>query len=164
MALRTVIWLLSLIVIASTARAVLAQDQAPEVDAKTVGPQDLSRANADPIGKLEGLWQVDRVDGRAPSDTLRGRVLRIDRQSVTTLTLGTCINPSFAEQLGSISVACLGQTLASASWDPGKPGTIQWSEGDLRAVLHRLSGTEALQAVPAEDEGAGDDQGTDEAQ
>jgi hypothetical protein len=130
-----------------------------------VGPQDLTRTTADPVEKLIGVWQVAKIEGSAPSDSLRGRVLRIDRQSVATLTLGTCTNPSFAEQLGSITVSCLGQSLASAAWDPQEPGTLQWSEGGLQAVLHRISGTEALDSPPAaEDAAPEDEEGTEDAQ
>lgn len=140
----------------------VAQDQ--------VGPQDLTRTTADPIEKLVGIWQVAKIEGSAPSDSLRGRVLRIDRQSVATLTRGTCTNPSFAEQLGSITVSCLGQSLASAAWNPQEPGTLQWSEGGLQAVLHRISGTEALDSPPAaedaapKDEELPDEEGVEDAQ
>jgi hypothetical protein len=135
----------------------MAQDQ--------VGPEDLTRTTMDPVDKLVGVWQVAKIEGSAPSDSLRGRVLRIDRQSVATLTLGTCTNPSFAEQLGSITVSCLGQSLASAAWNPQEPGTLQWSEGGLQAVLHRISGTEALDSPPAaEDAAPEDEEGVEDAQ
>ncbi|MDQ7247258.1 hypothetical protein [Dongia sedimenti] len=136
----------------------LAQDE--------VGPVDLTRATMDPVEKLVGVWRVDRIDGSAPADSLRGRVLRIDRQSVATLTRGSCSNPSFAEQLGSITVTCLGQDLAIAAWNPQEPGTLQWSEGGLQAVLHRLSGTEALDSPPAAaaDAVPEDDEPTEDAQ
>ena len=124
-------------------------------EAKTAGPQDLSRAAADPIDKITGVWRVDRLDGTVPSDTLQGSVLKVDRQSVTTLISGSCTNPSFAEQLGSITITCLGQALATASWDPQEPGKLQWSEGSLAAVLSRISGTEALKSPPAAAEGTG---------
>jgi hypothetical protein len=130
-----------------------------------VGPEDLTRSTLDPVEKLVGIWRVDKIDGSAPSDALQGRVLRIDRQSVATLTLGTCTNPSFAEQLGSITVACLGQSLATAAWNPQEPGTLQWSEGSFQAVLHRLSGTETLDSPPAaEDAAPEDEEGTEDAQ
>jgi hypothetical protein len=130
-----------------------------------VGPEDLTRTTLDPVEKLVGVWRVDKIDGSAPSDSLQGRVLRIDRQSVATLTLGTCTNPTFAEQLGSITVACLGQSLATAAWNPQAAGTLQWSEGGLQAVLHRLSGTEALDSPPAAENAApDDDEGTEDAQ
>ena len=115
-----------------------------------VGPQDLTRSTKDPVEKLVGLWRVEKIDERLSSDALKGRVLRIDRQSVGTLTLGTCTNPGFTEQLGSITVTCLGQDLAAAAWDPDAPGTIEWTERDLRFVLRRISGTEALDSPPAE--------------
>jgi hypothetical protein len=158
MAQRTVTrLLLGAFLLASMPLLAQAQDQ--------VGPQDLTRNTNDPVDRLVGLWRVDRIDLNAPSDWLRGRVLRIDRQAVETLTLGTCTNPSFAEQLGSITVACLGQDLASAAWDPEAPGTLQWSEGGFKARLKRISGTEALgspppaaDAVPTEDEGSEDAQ------
>lgn len=114
-----------------------------------VGPEDLTRSTADPVEKLVGLWRVDRIDARLSSDALTGRTLRIDRQSVATLTLGTCTNPSFVEQLGSITVACLGRDLATVAWNPQEPGMIDWSERDLRFVLRRISGTEALDSPPA---------------
>lgn len=130
-----------------------------------VGPDDLTRSTADPIEKLVGLWRVDKIEGSVPSDALQGRVLRIDRQSVATLTLGTCTNPSFDEELGSITVICLGQNLASAAWDPQTPGTIHWSEGGFQAVLHRISGTEALDSPPAAESAAPEDEeGTEDAQ
>jgi len=136
-----------------------------------VGPQDLTRNTLDAIEKLVGVWRVDQVAGKAP-DGLKGRTLRIDRQSVATLTLGTCTNPSFAEHLGSLSIACIGQNIASAAWNPQKPGTLQWTEGDFQVVLRRISGTEALDSPPpaaapagAESgEGEGTDEGTGDAQ
>jgi hypothetical protein len=103
----------------------------------------------DPVEKLVGVWRVDKLDERLSSDALMGRVLRIDRQSVETLALGTCTNPGFAEQLGSITVTCLGQDLAAVAWNPEEPGTIEWSEQGLRFVLRRISGTEALNSPPA---------------
>ena len=135
-----------------------------------VGPQDLTRSTKDPVEKLVGLWRVEKLDERLSSDALKGRVLRIDRQSIETLTLGTCTNPGFTEQLGSITVTCLGQDLAQAAWDPDAPGTIEWTERDLRFVLRRISGTEALDsppaetAVPAESEPAEEEEGTEDAQ
>jgi len=122
-----------------------------------VGPQDLNRTTMDPVEKLVGVWRVDQVSGDAASHALKGRVLRIDRQSVATLTLGTCTNPSFAEQLGSITVACVGQNLATASWNPQEPGALQWTEGGVQAVLHRLSGTEALDSPPPAQDAAPQD-------
>jgi hypothetical protein len=130
----------------------------------TVGPDDLTRTTLDPVEKLVGVWRVDRIDGSAPSDALQGRVLRIDRQSAATLTLGTCSNPSFAEQLGSITVVCLGQTLATATWNPQEPGRLLWSEGGFQAVLHRISGTEALDSPPAAEDAAPQEEGTEDAQ
>jgi hypothetical protein len=135
-----------------------------------VGPQDLTRTTADPVEKLVGVWRVDRVEGNAPAAGLKGHVFRIDRQSVATLTLGTCTNPGFTEKLGSIDIGCVGQSLASAAWDPQQPGTLQWSEAGIQAVLHRISGTEALDSPPpaaapnegGEEGAAGDDEGTDE--
>jgi hypothetical protein len=128
-----------------------------------VGPSDLTRDTRDPVDRLVGLWRVDRIELDAKSDGLRGRVLRIDRQAVETLTLGTCTNPGFVEQLGSIAVSCLGRELATAAWNPEEPGMIQWSEAGFKARLKRISGTEALGspppaagASPAEDEGSED--------
>jgi hypothetical protein len=111
-----------------------------------------------------GLWRVDQIEGAAPANVATGQVLRIDRQSVATLTQGTCSNPSFDEALGAVTVACLGQELASAAWNPEQPGTLRWSEGKLQAQLSRISGTEAIdspppaaeEAAPAEDEGSED--------
>jgi hypothetical protein len=160
MAQRTVMRLCLLVVILMPAGAsaiAMAQD--------LVGPEDLTRTTLDPVEKLVGVWRVDQVDGSAPSDSLQGRVLRIDRQSVATLTLGTCTNPSFAEQLGSITVSCLGQDLASAAWNPQEPGRLQWSEGSFQAVLHRISGTEALDSPSAAESEAPDgEEGVGEAQ
>ena len=155
--------LIGAMMVGATGLAV-AQDQ--------VGPKDLTRTTMDPVEKLVGVWQVATIAGSAASDSLRGRVLRIDRQSVATLTLGTCTNPTFAEQLGSITVSCLGQDLASAAWNPQEPGRLQWSEGGFQAVLHRISGTEALDspppaedaAPPAEDVAPEDEEGTEDAQ
>jgi hypothetical protein len=132
-----------------------------------VGPKDLTRNTSDPVEKLVGLWRVDKVEGSASPNIAAGQVLRIDRQSVATLTQGTCSNPRFDEKLGSITVACLGQDLASAAWNPEEPGTLQWSEGKLQAKLSRISGTETLgspppaatDAVPAEEE-----EGTEDAE
>jgi len=124
----------------------LAQDQ--------VGPQDLTRTTADPVEKLVGLWQVTKLDPQLSSNAMLGRMLRIDRQSVATLTLGTCTNPSFAEQLGSVTVTCLGQDLATAAWKPQEPGTIEWTERGLSFALHRISGTEALDSPPAAENAA----------
>jgi hypothetical protein len=130
-----------------------------------VGPQDLTRNTNDPVDRLVGLWRVDQVEGTAPAGVTAGQVLRIDRQSVATLTQGTCSNPSFDEELGAITVACLGQTLASAAWNPEQPGNLRWSEGDLHAQLSRISGTEAIdspppaaeEAAPAEDQEGSED-------
>jgi len=134
---------------------------------EAVGPHDLTRSTADPVEKLVGLWRVDSVAPGAPSGVVAGQMLRIDRQSVATLTLGTCSNPGFDEKLGAITVSCLGQDLAAAAWDPQVPGTLHWSEGALQAVLSRISGTEAMDSPPpaeaaAPDEGA--DEGTEEAE
>ena len=130
-----------------------------------VGPQDLTRNTNDPVDRLVGLWRVDKIEGAAPAGIAAGLVLRIDRQSVATLTQGTCSNPSFDEELGAITVACLGQTLASAAWNPEQPGNLRWSEGNLHAQLSRISGTEAIdspppaaeEAAPAEDEEGSED-------
>ena len=141
---------------------VVAQEQA--------GPEDLTRSTADPVDKLVGLWRVEKIDERLSSDALQGRVLRIDRQSVVTLTLGTCANPGFTEQLGSITVTCLGQDLATAAWNPDAPGTIEWTERGFLTVLRRISGTEALDyppaesALPAESEAPDEEEGTEDAQ
>lgn len=115
----------------------------------TAGPKDLTRSAMDPVDKITGMWQVDKVDGSTSSDTLVGTALKIDRQSVTTLESGSCTNPSFVEQLGTIAIACVGQGLATASFDPQSPGKLQWTEGGLSASLHRISGTETLQSPPA---------------
>jgi hypothetical protein len=130
-----------------------------------VGPQDLTRNTNDPVDRLVGLWRVDQVEGNTPAGVTAGQVLRIDRQSVATLTQGTCSNPSFDEELGAITVACLGQELAAAAWNPEQPGSLRWSEGDLHAMLSRISGTEAIDspppaaedAAPAEDEEGSED-------
>ena len=127
------------------------------------GPQDLTRTTADPVEKLVGLWRVVAVEGTATSAV--GQVLRIDRHSVATLTQGTCSNPGFDEKLGSLTVACLGQNLASAAWNPQEPGMLQWSEGKLQAKLSRISGTETLDspppaatdAVPADEDAGSED-------
>jgi len=132
-----------------------------------VGPQDLTRNTTDPVDRLVGLWRVDEIDGTAPSGVAAGQVLRIDRQSVATLTQGTCSNPSFDEELGAINVACLGQDLAAAAWNPEQPGTLRWSEGKLHAQLSRISGTEAIDSPPAAAEDAApaeEDEGTEDAQ
>jgi hypothetical protein len=132
-----------------------------------VGPKDLTRNTSDPVDKLVGVWRVDRVEGTAPTDVAAGQVLRIDRQSVATLTQGTCSNPSFDEKLGTITVVCLGQDLAAAAWNPEQPGTLQWSEGKLQAKLSRISGTETLDSPPpaATDEvPPEDEEGTEDAE
>lgn len=132
-----------------------------------VGPQDLTRNTTDPVDRLVGLWRVDKIDGTAPAGVAAGQVLRIDRQSVVTLTQGTCSNPSFDEELGAITVACLGQDLASAAWNPEQPGSLRWSEGKLHAQLSRISGTEAIDSPPpaAEDTApAEDEEGSEDAE
>ena len=132
-----------------------------------VGPQDLTRNTNDPVDRLVGLWRVDHVEGAASANVTTGQVLRIDRQSVATLTQGTCSNPSFDEELGAITVACLGQKLASAAWNPEQPGSLRWSEGNLHAALSRISGTEAIDSPPpaAEDAAPAEDQeGSEEAE
>jgi hypothetical protein len=121
-----------------------AADPAVAVTAKTVGPQDLTRSIANPLERLIGLWRVVSVEGHPPATALVGRRLRIDRDSAASLAHGTCTNPHFAESLGSFTISCLGQPLGVAVWDPQRPGTIRWSEGDVEAVLRRVSGTEAL--------------------
>jgi hypothetical protein len=147
MAQRTVTrLLLGAIILAGAPCVAPAQEQ--------VGPQDLTRNTTDPVDRLVGLWHVDKIEGAAPANIAAGQVLRIDRQSVATLTLGTCSNPSFDEALGVITVTCLGQNLASAAWNPEQPGSLRWSEGDLRAMLSRISGTEAIDSPPPAAEGA----------
>ncbi|GAB2175333.1 hypothetical protein DLREEDagr8_08910 [Dongia sp. agr-C8] len=133
-----------------------AQDQA--------GPQDLTRNTTDPIDRLVGLWRVDKIEGAAPADVGSGQVLRIDRQSVATLTQGTCSNPSFDEDLGAITVTCLGQDLASAAWNPEQPGNLYWVEGGLRVELSRISGTEAIDSPPPAAGEATPDEGTEGAE
>jgi hypothetical protein len=132
---------------------------------QAVGPKDLTRDTRDPVDRLVGLWHVDKIEGTAPSGVVSGGVLRIDRQTVATLTLGTCSNPGFDEALGAITVTCLGQKLALAEWNPERPGSLRWSEGDLHAQLRRISGTEAIDSPPPaaedaapveEDQGSGD--------
>jgi hypothetical protein len=125
----------------AAANGVLAQEQG---GITKVGPEELARINSEPLARVEGLWRVERVEGSAAATALEGHALRIDRQSVATLTGGTCTNPSFAERPGSILVNCLGQALAAIAWNPEAPAMITWSEGSLRAVLLRVSGTEAL--------------------
>ena len=127
----------------------LVEHPAVAVTAKTAGPQDLTRSIADPLDKLVGVWRVVQVEarqvgGQVPSDQLVGQRLRVDRESVVTLTRGVCVNPHFAEALGSFTITCLGQPLAAAAWNPQRPGTIRWAEGGFEAVLKRISGTEAL--------------------
>jgi hypothetical protein len=157
MAQRTVTrYLLGALLLASLPCLALAQDQ--------VGPNDLTRNTRDPVDRLVGLWRVDRLDLDAPSDWLRGRVLRIDRQTVETLTQGTCTNPSFAEQLGAITVSCLGQDLAAAAWNPEAPGTIQWSEAGFKARLKRISGTETLDSPPPAADAPAEDEGSEESE
>ncbi len=125
-----------------------------------VGPQDLTRNTTDPVDRLVGLWRVERVEGEAAANVGSGQVLRIDRQSVATLTQGTCSNPSFEPELGAITVACLGQDLASAAWNPEQPGSLYWVEGSLQVELSRISGTEAIDSPPpAADEAAPVDDG-----
>ncbi len=133
-----------------------------------VGPQDLTRNTADPVDRLVGLWRVERVEGEAAAGVGSGQVLRIDRQSVATLTQGICSNPSFAENLGAITVICLGRDLASAAWNPEQPGSLFWAEGGVRAELSRISGTEAIDSPPpaAAEEAAPatDDAGSEDAE
>jgi hypothetical protein len=133
-----------------------AQDQA--------GPQDLTRNTADPIDRLAGLWQVERIEGAAPADVGAGRVLRIDRQSVATLSQGTCSNPGFVEALGAVTVTCLGQELAAAAWNPEQPGHLYWVEGGLKAELSRISGTEAIDSPPPAADAAVQEQGSEDAE
>jgi hypothetical protein len=159
MAQRTVIRLLIGALMLAVPCFASAQDQ--------VGPQDLTRNTNDPVDRLVGLWRVDQIEGAAPAGVAAGYVLRIDRQSVATLTQGTCSNPSFDEELGAITVACLGQELASAAWNPEQPGSLRWSEGKLHATLSRISGTEAIDSPPpaAEDAAPVEDQeGSEEAE
>jgi hypothetical protein len=154
--------------------AVMAPGLAFAQETTTAGPKDLTRSTMDPVDKIVGMWQVGKVDGATTSDTLEGGVLQIDRQAVTTLESGTCTNPRFIEQLGTINIECLGQGLASASWDPQAPGKLQWSEGGLTAALRRISGTETLQspateggddqAAPAEEDGSDEGEGDEQAQ
>jgi hypothetical protein len=158
MAQRTVIRLLIGVLLLAPCVA-SAQDQ--------VGPKDLTRNTTDPVDRLVGLWRVDQVEGTASAGIAARQVLRIDRRSVATLTQGTCSNPSFDEELGAITVACLGQTLASAAWNPEQPGSLRWSEGNLHAVLSRISGTEAIDSPPPAAEEAApaeDDEGVEEAE
>jgi len=97
----------------------------------------------DPATALTGLWRVDKVEGDYDTAAaLIGRVMRIDRDAVASLTGGTCSNPGFAPDpaVGGIAVTCLGQRLATADWQAGEPDTLQWAEPNVQAVLHRISG------------------------
>ena len=75
---------------------------------------------------------------------MMGRIMKIDRGAVATLSGGTCSSPSFIPSADAatlrIQVSCVGQALATAQWDAATPDTVNWSESDVRVVLRRVTG------------------------
>ena len=134
------------------------QDQSQRDQSQQDQGQNAGRGDAvsmpDPVASLEGLWRVDQVDGSAAgSETVMGRVMRISRLSLASLSAGTCSNPSFAASNDGnsekVEIGCVGQTLATAEWDPSSPDTVNWSEANLKAVLHRLASAGDLAPKPS---------------
>ena len=132
------------------AAAAFAQDQSQNPFTKP-GP-------ADPVSSVMGLWRVDHADGSDPTTAaLMGKMMRIDRNAVTSFTGGTCSNPSFTPgDGGKVAIGCVGQVLATAQLDTAQPDTLNWSEGSTQLVLHRVV-TNADQPV---DQNAGDQTGS----
>lgn len=126
-------------------------DQSGDAQSETgAQPQPPAPGAADPVDVLQGLWHVDRAEGSAANDTMKGGILKIDRQAISSLSGGTCSSPSFAaapgqsdpKQIG-IDITCLGQTFASAYWNSDDPNTVNWTEPNLAVVLHRVTSSAA---------------------
>ena len=121
------------------------QPQDPSQDPAATAPAE-DAAPTDPVTSLQGLWRVDRVEGEAAgSGAFMGKVMRIERAAVASLTGGTCTNPGFAASgdatATTVEISCLGQVLATAAWNPAAPDEVAWAEPKLQAVLHRITGT-----------------------
>jgi hypothetical protein len=117
---------------------------------------------------LSGIWRVDHAEGSAAADgTLMGRIIRIGLAAVPSLTAGTCTNPGFVPSgdasATKVEITCVGQVLATAQWSTDRADTVNWSEANLQAVLHRVaSAAELSGAGQGADHGAaqGSDQGS----
>jgi hypothetical protein len=141
--------LFALMLTASLPTLALAQDA---TDDQAQPAQGSAPAPADPITAILGLWHVDHVEGSAANDAMSGSILGIERAAVASLTGGTCVNPNLSvvpteaaataatpPLTETVGIECLGQRLATATWDPSEPDTIRWVEPDLQAVLHRVT-------------------------
>lgn len=125
-------------------------------------PDATAAPPTDPVETLQGLWHVDRAEGSAANETMRGSILKIDRQAISSLSGGTCSSPTFIpnpdaadpKQAG-VDIGCLGQALAVARWNTDDPDTVAWSEPDLEVVLHRVKSATAAEQ-PADNGGADD--------
>src|SRR5262249_15120223 len=120
------------------------QSQTDQTQGQTQGSDQGQDANpapsapqqpADAVAALQGLWRVDKVDGSAASDSLMGRMFRIDSAAIASMTAGTCSNPGFTAapdptdaNKQTVTITCVGQTLATAAWDATDPDTVNWSE------------------------------------
>ena len=126
-------------------------------------------AQDDPVTALEGLWRIDQAEVGTAEDSAIGKVIRIDRAAVASLSGGTCANPTFVATGGqTIEIRCLGQVLATAEVDGATPDTVKWTEPNIDVVLHRIADANAGgDASPNESRGAGDegsDEGSEESQ
>jgi hypothetical protein len=179
--------LFALLLTAMLPSLALAQDDTQnQTDTEQAQPQadDAAPAEpADPIDAVQGLWHVDQAQGSAANDTMTGGILKIDRQSITSLTGGTCANPTFSVVPGDadavapdaagpaglpevVGIECLGQLLAAATWNPAEPDTVGWMEPNLDVVLHRVKTPATAQQPASTDSGndssGGGDSGGDE--
>lgn len=127
----------------------------------------IALAQDDPVTALEGLWRVDQAEVGTAEDPAIGKVIRIDRAAVASLSGGTCANPSFVASgpadAQKVVIQCLGQTLATAELSAATPDTIKWTEPNIDIVLHRITNAAVAPATAgSNDTGGASDEGTDE--
>jgi hypothetical protein len=119
-------------------------------------------AQDDPATKLEGLWRIDQAEVGTAEDPAIGKVIRIDRAAVASLSGGTCANPTFvATGVQTIEIRCLGQVLATAEVDGATPDTVKWTEPNIDVVLHRIVDANAAGDASPTESGGASDEGTD---
>ena len=158
-------WIFGLALMAPS--VAIAQDQSGD---QTQGQPDSAPAAApsDSVAALQGLWRVDRTEGgAAAADSMMGRIIKIDRMAIASLSAGTCSSPAFASSgdatTQTVAISCVGQVLATAQWDTATPDAVTWSEPDLQVVLHRITGPDAQDSGdPGGSDQGGSEQGAGE--
>jgi hypothetical protein len=119
--------------------------------------QDQASAATDPVDSLTGLWRTESAVGSSATSAPTGKLMRVNRSSVTGFTTGACSNPTFASSKGQknvmVTITCLGQKFATAEWSPEKPDFVMWEESDMTVTLRRVATQPAAQ--PATDSNGG---------